>query len=830
MSTEGPLGEERKVVSVLFADLVGFTARSEEADPEDVRAILRAYHSRARAEIEHFGGTVEKFVGDAVMAVFGAPLAHEDDAERAVRAALRLMDAIAELNDESPWLGLSLRAAVNTGEALVSLGGRPEEGEGIVAGDVVNTAARLQQVAAPGEVVVGEATFRSTQHAIEYEPLAPVELKGKAQPVSMWRARAATARIGAERAHSTPFVGREDELEQLVGAYMRASGGRATELVTIVGEPGAGKSRLVRELRDRLEQASEPPLWRQGQCLPYGEGITFWALGEIVKAQAGVLESDEPDVVTKKLGECVALTVPEQSDREWLTASLAPLVGVAAAGASSGARGASFTAWRRFIEAVASAHAFVLVFEDIHWADAALLEFVEHLAEWAADAPLLILATARPELLDRNPGFGAGGGRSTNLRLPPLSDEATTELMTGLVGAMLPPDTQASVLARAGGNPLFAEEFVRMLSDGGDARAATAVPESVQALIAARLDALAPAHKALALDAAVVGEVFWTGALAALGGTDELAVEQSLHELARRQLVRPARASSVAGQAEFAFWHILVRDVAYAEIPRLARSRKHRAAADWIEGLAGERVTGHAELVAHHYVQALELARAAGAGDEASELEEPACRSLTLAGDRAIHLDVGRAEAYYRRALDLVAPGDSRRPELLARVGDAAQEDARLGEAVALYDKAIAELEAIDKANAAPVMLRLNRALWRLGDTTRSAHVLEAAIELLEREAPGFALADAYTRQAAEVVLNGEAREGLALCERRFRQSSATAMQHWSSESSRCAGSHASTSAISAGRRICGRASACASSTGWVSNRYGLQRSRLFAA
>ncbi|HZE05501.1 MAG TPA: adenylate/guanylate cyclase domain-containing protein, partial [Solirubrobacteraceae bacterium] len=374
-----PSLQERKVVSVLFCDLVGFTAASEQADPEDVQARLRPYHERVREVLERHGGTVEKFVGDAVMAVFGAPVAHEDDAERAVRSGLRILEAIGELNDTDPSLSLQVRVGINTGEAVVALAARPEQGEGAVTGDVVNTASRLQGVAPVNGVAVSEQTYRATERVFDWEPLGPVTVKGKSQSLSLWRPLQARARFGLEvtRTHTTPLVGRELEKPVLVGAFERAAAQQSCQLVTVVGEPGVGKSRLCAELFGYIEERPGLVRWRQGRCLPYGDGIALWALGEIVKAECGVLETDTPDEAADKLDH----TLPaDDADRGWLLARLAPLVG---AGGEPAAQQESFAAWRRFCEALAAERTTVLVFEDLHWADPALLAFLEHLADWA---------------------------------------------------------------------------------------------------------------------------------------------------------------------------------------------------------------------------------------------------------------------------------------------------------------------------------------------------------------------------------------------------------------------------------------------------------------
>jgi class 3 adenylate cyclase/tetratricopeptide (TPR) repeat protein len=754
-----PALEERKVVSVLFCDLVGFTAASEQQDPEDVRSRIRPYHARLRSEIERYGGTVEKFVGDAVMAAFGAPVGHEDDAERAVRAGLAILEAIAELNEADPDLELQVRVGVNTGEAVVALGARPERGEGIVTGDVVNTAARIQGAAPVNGVGVGEQTYRATSRVFEYEPLQPVSVKGKAEPLSLWRAKAARARFGTDitRRYRTPLVGRELEKPLLIGTFERAAQQRSVQLVTVVGEPGVGKSRLVAELGAYLDEKPELTRWRQGRCLPYGEGITFWALGEIVKAEAGILESDSTEVAATKLGAAVP---PGEPERQWLLQRLAPLVGVEAESAAE--RQELFTAWRRFLEGLAAARPSVLVFEDLHWADEALLAFLEHLAEWSQGVPLLVLCTARLELYEHHPGWAGGLRNATTINLPPLSDQETAELVSHLITTtVLSPELEQAVLERAGGNPLYAEEFVRLLADRGLGADETELPESVQALIAARLDTLSPERKSLLQDAAVLGKVFWVGALAEIGGRD-----QGELELARKELVRPARVSSMEGESEYSFWHLLVRDVAYGQIPRAERARRHRSAAAWIERKGGERVEDLAEVLAHHYLQALELAEAAGDTDQMEELARPARRYLALAGERALGLDTAQAEARLARALELTPPGDPERPELLVRWADAAFQGRRPREAAEALDEALASLRARDETEATARALQLrSRVAMSLGEGRQGALAAEA-ITLLEPETPGPALVAAYGQLASVHAVAGAYPEAIAAAER----------------------------------------------------------------
>ena len=748
-----PRGEERKVVSVLFVDLVGFTARSDHADPEDVRAMLRPYHAEVKREIERFGGTVEKFIGDAVMAVFGAPVAHEDDPERAVRAALRVLESIEELNEQHD-LALAVRAAVATGDAVVALDARPGEGEGIATGEVVNVAARLQGEAPVGGLVVAEHTFRATRTVIEYEELEPVTVKGKAEPLPLWRALRARSRFGvdAEAAPAMPFVGRDHELRLLQETFERTLRESTVQLVTIVGEPGVGKTRLLAEFRGWLDDRPELLFWRQGRCLPYGEGIAFWALGEIVKAHAGILESDRPEAATSKLRAAVAALVHE-SDRDWLVGGLAPLVGLA--GGSQASQDESFAAWQSFLEGMATQRPLALLFEDLHWGDASLLDFIERLVDWSSGLPILVLCSGRPELYDLRPGWGGGKRNSSTVSLSPLTRDDTARLVSALLeSAVLPVDTQEALLERSGGNPLYAEEYVRLFREHGSAEDLP-LPETVQGLIAARIDSLPAERKSLLHDASVIGKVFWAGAVEALGDVDGTRVRQDLHQLSQRELVRPMRTSSVEGQTEYAFWHALVRDVAYGQIPRAARAAKHRAAADWIEEMARERLADHADLVAYHLTEALSLAEAAG-GTVDPELTARAARLLVLAGDRAAGLDVGRAVLLYRRALQLVPTDSVERGHVLLKAGDVAYNAGHAEEGRADLEEAATRLEATgDVLSAGRAYSLLGRVYFGLGGADRMEGALTRALELLESQPPGPELVDAYGRMAVLVTFQG---------------------------------------------------------------------------
>ena len=734
--------KERKVVTVVFADLVGFTSRAETLDPEDVEAILSPYHARLRGELERFGGTVEKFIGDAVMAVFGAPIAREDDPERAVRAALAIRDWAIEDG------GLEVRIAVATGEALVALDARPEAGEGMVAGDVVNTAARLQSAAPVNGVLVGETTWRATATAIDYAEREPVSAKGKAQPVPVWEAVAARARFGVDpgqRGGGT-LVGRDEELGLLVDTLTRARRERTPQLLTLVGVPGIGKSRLVYELFKSIERGTELTYWRQGRCLPYGEGVAFWALSEIAKAHAGILETDGAAEAEAKLRRALAEIFEAGADRDWVERTLRPLVGLAAESDLAGDRRTeAFAAWRRFFEALAEHRPLVLVIEDLHWADDGVLDFIDHLVEWASGVPILVVCTARPELLDRRPAWGGGKRASATVSLSPLSDDDTARLVHELLAqSVLPAETQSALLARAGGNPLYAEEFVRMVAERGDAGGV--LPESVQGIIAARLDLLDTDEKELLQDAAVVGKVFWLGAVAALGTRERWEAEQALHALERRELVVRERRSSVAGESEYAFRHVLVRDVAYGQIPRAGRGERHVAAAGWIEALSPERAEDRAEMLAHHYAAALELAGATGA--DTSAIGERARSALRDAGDRSLALNAFPAAArYYAAALELWPEEDAERPRLLLALGRARWHGEESGEAelTAAREAFAATGEADGEAEAVALLAVL---FWTRGDHDRLAASLARVAELLPGLPDGRAKATVLSQSA----------------------------------------------------------------------------------
>jgi class 3 adenylate cyclase/tetratricopeptide (TPR) repeat protein len=724
VSTEGR--RERKVVSVLFADLVGFTARAETLDPEDVEAILRPYHDRLRTELERRGGTVEKFIGDAVMAVFGAPVAHEDDPERAVRAALAIRDWIREEGE------LEVRIAVNTGEALVSLEPSPGAERGLVAGDVVNTASRLQTAAPVNGILVGETTYNATARAIHYREAPPVEAKGKSQPVPVWEVIEARSRYGADVTHrpKTPLVGRGRELGLLVSTLARAQHERTPQLVTLVGVPGIGKSRLVYELFAEIDTRPELIYWRQGRCLPYGDGVAFWALGEILKAHAGILEGEPEERAGEKLQAVVEEAVPEQDDAAWVLRELKPLVGLSdGEEAAADRRTESFAAWRRFFEGLADLDPLVIVVEDLHWADEGILDFVDHLIDWATGVPILLVATARPELLTRRPDWGGGKPNATTISLSPLTEGETAILVHGLLDrAVLPADVQAGLLDRAGGNPLYAEEFARIALERNALGSAEdlPLPESVQGLIAARLDGLSEEEKRLIQDASVLGKVFWLGAVAQLSGMGERRrTEELLHGLARKQFVQRERRSSIERDTQYSFAHTLVRDGAYSQIPRADRTDKHRRAASWIESLG--RPEDYAELRAHHYVSALDTLPP---GVDAPDLRRSARLALRDAAERAASLNAfDSAVRGYERALELWPEDDPERPRLLLALAEARVRAEIWDERDATIARD-ALLAVGDEAGAAVAEIIRAEVLWHRGRGEDVVESLERAADL----------------------------------------------------------------------------------------------------
>ncbi len=611
LAEEAPHREERRIVSVVFVDLVGFTSRSEQLDPEDVRAILTPYHGTVRDELESFGGIVEKFVGDAVMAVFGAPTAHGDDPERAVRAALAVRDAVAALNIEQPELELRIRGAVNTGEAVVTLSARPALGEAMIAGDVVNTASRLQQHAPVGEIVVGEETYRATRGAIQYEPLEAVTAKGKTAPLQTWRAVDAASATGERDLSSSPFVGRTREAGLLDATWERVELECRPHLITVLGPPGVGKSRLSAEFTDRI--AARGGRVVRGRCLPYRERSAYGAFAMQVKDLAGIFDSDDVAVATGKLRTLVERLVGKE-EAETVAGHIAILLGFETE-ATAPDRNSLFQSVRVFIEAGARDEATVFVFEDIHWADSVLLDLIELLAARLHDLPILLLTLARPELLDTRPGWGGGLLAYHALPLEPLDGPDAAQLALHLLGA----DTKAAKVAEsAEGNPLFIEQLAAVLSERGPDEPDT-LPTTIRGLVAARLDALPADERAVILDASIVGRIFWRGALDRIARDPECLAE-ALARLEQRDLIRRDPISRIEGDQQWSFKHLLIRDVAYDLQPRARRRDGHRHSAEFIEestpevGEAGAalarhwRGAGELEHAVQHFVAAAEEA------------------------------------------------------------------------------------------------------------------------------------------------------------------------------------------------------------------------------
>jgi class 3 adenylate cyclase len=647
------LAEERKVVTVLFADLVGFTARAEQLDPEDVRAILTPYFARVRSEIEAFGGTVEKFIGDAVMAVFGAPVSHGDDPERAVRAALAMRGAVEAMNASDPDLDLKVRIAVNTGEALVTLAASAAQGEGVVAGDVVNTASRMQEAAPTNGILVGEETYRSTRTVVDYEEAEPVVAKGKQAPVLVWRAIAARVPPGERAEGRVPMLGRTSELEVLEGIWQRVVAERRPNLVTVFGPAGIGKTRLASEFARLAAEAGARAI--RGRSLPYGEVAPYGAFGAQLKQIAGMFDTDTPDAAVEKLQRAVAGLLGD--DASEAASHLALLIG-AGEGHEVADRNTLFFSARRLVEALANERPTILVFEDIHLSTPSMLDLLETLASRVRDVPLLLLTLARPELLSARPAWGGGLPVYTALPLEPLDGGHSEELARRLLEAGGVEAEVAHELAGTGeGNPLFIEELAASVAE----RRASAdhLPTSVRSIVAARLDALPPAERDALLDASVVGKVFWGGALARMSSRGD-AWREAVDALEGRDLIRRDPVSRLQGDQQFVFKHQLIREVAYATLPRALRRERHAAVAGFLEEAAGEAGEVVAAL-ARHWGEAGEGARAA--------------EFFVRAGDQA-----GRgwakdeAALFYRRALEYLPEEErERRREITRRQAVAMQ-------------------------------------------------------------------------------------------------------------------------------------------------------------
>jgi class 3 adenylate cyclase/tetratricopeptide (TPR) repeat protein len=755
----GPVAE-RRLVSVMFTDLVGFTTVSEQHDAEETRDLLSRYFETAQEIVERHGGVVEKFIGDAVMAVWGTPTAHEDDAERAVRTALELVAAVSGL--EIGGAHLQARAGVLTGEAAVTIGAT---NQGMVAGDLVNTASRIQSAASPGSVLAGEATMRAASGAITFEEAGERELKGKAAPVPVWRATAVVARRGGSgRAAQLepPFVGRDEELRALKEQFHATAREGKPRLVTIIGQAGIGKSRLGWELEKYLDGVVENIWFHEGRSPSYGEGISYWALAEMVRGRAGIAESDDTSSAREQLRASVEQFVTDPAERRWIEPRLAGLLGLEELPAES--REELFAAWRTFFERMAEQGTVLLVFWDLQWADQGLLDFVEHLLTWARSSPIFVLAEARPDLLERRSGWGQGVRAATSIHLEPLSDDDMRLLLTGLVPGMPEPALQA-IVGRAEGVPLYAVETLRMLLDRGILHAEDgrytlggglpdlAVPETLHALIAARLDALDPGARALAADASVLGLSFAPDALAAVSGLDAPALEERLAGLVRHEILVLDVDPRSPERGQHRFVQGVVREVAYQSLARRDRRTKHLAAARHYESLGEDEIAG---VLASHYLAAY---RATGAGAEADALAAQARVALRAAADRAmaLHSLVG-AETYLEQALE-VTSDPAERAALHERAGNAAIYAARMDAGIAHAEEAeriareLHDRQGVLRART----LQANAKLAEHGDRA-AIEILEAALAEAGSLEPSGDLARAQSELARALMISGDPR------------------------------------------------------------------------
>ena len=753
----GQPATERKLVTVLFADLSGSTTLGERLDPERMREVLDAYFSAMRQEIEAEGGTVEKFIGDAVMAAFGVPAAHEDDPARALRASLRMFRRLDAVNDDLAKrydVALAMRVGVNTGEVLATVDPRP--GEPMITGDVVNAAARLQSAAEPGTVVAGERTVNAAR-GFRFEALGSLELKGKEQPVVAFRVVEETG-LGVQRGVpglSAPMVGRDAELGVLRSVYHRVESEGRPNLVTVYGEAGVGKSRLTREFLGWTADEVPPPLVLQGRCLPYGDGITYWPLAEILKAHTGILDTDPPELAVEKVRKTgrELLTVEFAADPVRATAALAYTVGLEDPDTSfagmdpRSVRDELHAAWRSFFSAMAAASPVVTVIEDIHWADPVLLDLLENLAE-RVEGPVLFVCPSRPDLAARRPGWGGGRRNASSVALDPLSAGDAERLITLLLTVDdLPPSVHARILERAEGNPFYLEEIIHSLIDGGmlvrrDERwRASAgigdveIPDTVQAVLASRIDLLDAGDKHVLQNAAVVGRVFWPGPVAELTGIDEADLGESFRRLEDRELVFSRAGSTWSGQPEYLFKHILTRDVAYESLPRKDRAAAHRRVAAWVERSAGERTGEFCELLAYHYSTAVASVRETGAAPD-PELRSSAIHWLLRAStDGRRRLVLQKAQRMAGEALGM-AGDDLERVDALEALAETFFDDYK-GDLAWRYFREAAELRSRtsppDGARVAYLAVRGCEVPLRWPGSIRGAPVPESEVETLYR-------------------------------------------------------------------------------------------------
>jgi len=762
----GPVAE-RRLVSVLFADLVGFTPLSESRDPEEVRELLSRYFESCRRLVELYGGVVEKFIGDAVMAVWGTPVAQEDDAERAVRTALDLVAAVTALGDEVGAPQLQARVGVLTGEAAVNLAA---SGEGMVAGDLVNTAARIQAVAEPGTVLVGEATRRASERAIAFEEAGEHPLKGKAEPVALYRAvRVTAARGGALRSEGleAPFVGRERELRLVKELFHASAEQSRAQLVQVSGIAGIGKSRLAWEFFKYIDGLAEgyggaAILWHRGRCLAYGEGVAYWALAEMVRTRARILEGEETESAREKLAACLTEYLPDEEERAWIGPRLANLLGLEERVDSD--RQDLFAAWRLFFERLADAAPVVLVFEDLQWADQALLAFIEYLLEWSATQRVYVLALARPELATRQPDFARGVRNTATLALEPLSDAEMTALLDGYVPG-LPAELKRQVLERAQGVPLYAVETVRMLLDrgllaqDGPVYRPTGeienleIPESLHALAAARLDGLPAEERQLVQEACVLGKSFSKLALAALSGRSEPELEPLLAGLVRKEVLSLQADPRQPERGQYGFLQELLRQVAYETLSRKDRKRRHLAAVAALEETLQSADQDVPEVIASHLLAA---ADALPDDSDTPEIRLRARAALIQAGERAAGLAAPEeGQQYFEQAAVLADDEPALQADLLQRAGMLAFQAGRTAEARQRIEQALHLREQRgDTLGAARASIALGDVDRGEGHIEEAIHRFSQALAALEQESPSEELAATLTELGRMQVLS----------------------------------------------------------------------------
>jgi class 3 adenylate cyclase/tetratricopeptide (TPR) repeat protein len=767
------LPEERRKATVLFADLSGYTAVAERMDPEAVKSLIDRSLRRLGQEVSRYGGRVDKYIGDNVMAVFGAPVAHEDDPERAVRAGLAMQTAMGEINEQfasEAGVSFSLRVGINSGEVLAGKVGD----EYTVMGDCVNVAARLQAAARPGSVTVGPATQRLTRGAIEYEELEPLELKGKSEPVPAWEALQLLVPGVARRATraETPLIGREDESALLASTFERVVREGRPHLVTVIGQAGVGKSRLLRELIRRLAEHPSQPALREGRCPAYGAGIAYWALGEVMRTQFEILDTDDSEVAWGKLSRGIEELISDETDEppQRVAALIARPLGieppeaVAAAATPEGEdpqqmRDRMFSAVRSVVEAASRRRPVVLAFEDIHWADEGMLDLIEYLARWVR-GPVLTVCLARDELLERRPGWGGGRRNAAAILLEPLTDNEAHELVTALIpGENGNGRLVSQVAERSGGNPLFAEEMVNRIREEGAADADT-LPDTVHSVLAARLDSLDPLERRVLQHAAVVGETFWHGWLGALAHEEDIDLAEALTALQEKDLVIPSAGSRLAGEHEYAFKHALIRDVAYGTLPKSVRARKHAEVGRFIEERSGERGEAMVALVAEHFGRAAALAPEANLDpDEREQVLGSALRFHEAAGDAAASL-YSNLEAFnhYSNALGL---HDGLDPLTEARIGekqgDVALRLGRVDTAVEVWGRCLDyHRREEDLARVGDLHRKIGAGLWHKGDREASIDHYQKGIDLLKDGPPCLELVRLYEEAASLYMHTGD--------------------------------------------------------------------------